>query len=70
MENEGFKSLQSYKWGKGKEAGGRTEKKSKEPETLEGILQLEKAVEGKEITEWRVNRSSKKGDIEILNTKF
>lgn len=30
---------------------GRIEKKPNEPETLEGILQLEKAVEGKELKE-------------------
>lgn len=35
---------------KGKEAGDRLENKSNEAESLEGILQLEKVVEGKEST--------------------
>lgn len=67
----GFEEPAGYQRGKkGKEAGDKLENKSNEPETPEGILQAEKAVEGKEIRAWRVTRGSKKGDIEILNAKF
>lgn len=47
MEKEGLKSPQLLMWKEGKR--DRIEKKSNQPETLEGILQLEKAVEGQEI---------------------